>query len=111
MVKSIFPCLLLLGLVFSCRVEQPNISLEYSGDQLVLNGFIGRDRIEVFVGRTQDFNGELSFNGGDTLHTATVNLVDINDSTLYTIPHVEAGNYVLELSTLLPTSTDFRLVA
>lgn len=113
MVKSVIPYLTfpLVVLLLSCEVIEPNITLDYPGDQIVLNGFIARDRIEVFVGRTQDPNGVLSFTGGDTLHEAMVELVDAADSTWYQIPYVEKGNYVLNLSASLPLNTEFRLVA
>jgi hypothetical protein len=113
MVKPVIPYLTfaLAGLLLSCEVIEPTIPLDYPGDQIVLNGFIARDRIEVFVGRTQDPNGVLSFTGGDTLHEAMVELVDAADSTWYQIPYVEKGNYVLNLSASLPLNMEFRLVA
>ncbi|MCR9102072.1 MAG: DUF4249 domain-containing protein [bacterium] len=113
MVKSVIPYLTfaLAGLLLSCEVVEPTIPLDYPGDQIVLNGFIARDRIEVFVGRSQDPNGVLSYYGRDTLHEATVELVDAADSVWYQIPYVEKGNYVLDLSTPLPLDTAFRLVA
>jgi hypothetical protein len=113
MVKSVIPYLTfaLAGLLLSCEVIEPDIKLNYPGDQIVLNGFIARDRIEVFVGRSQDPNGVLSYYGIDTLHEATVELVDAADSVWYQVPYVEKGNYVLELSSPLPLGTAFRLVA
>ncbi len=113
MVKSVIPYLasVLAGLLLSCEVIEPDIMLDYPGDQIVLNGFISRDRIEVFVGRSQDPNGVLSYYGRDTLHEATVELVDAADSVWHQVPYVEKGNYVLDLSTPLPLGTAFRLVA
>ncbi len=113
MVKPVIPYLIfaLAGLLFSCEVIEPDITLDYPGDQIVLNGFIARDRIEVFVGRSQDPNGVLSYYGSDTLHEATVEIVDAADSVWYQVPYVDEGNYVLELSSPLPLDTEFRLVA